>query len=117
MKYMTKQFGTDDVAWPEEKSCLTRLVWMTATRMWGASKELTAVMRRPLKESDVTWDSIELIVPGEEIDVWSRGEGTPFPNFADETDPDDFCPEDTITKQLWRNHYSTLERWRKEKYL
>jgi len=30
------------------------MIWETGTRMWDALKELTAVMRRPKKDSDVT---------------------------------------------------------------
>jgi len=54
MKYMTKQFSNGDVPWTEGELLFNAMVWATGTRMWGASKELTDVMRRPIKESDVT---------------------------------------------------------------
>jgi len=82
--------------------------------MWGASKELTEVMRRPVKESDVTWDTVELLMPGTQLTVWCREVGTPFPNLTDESDPDDLCPEEYVTKQFWKNKYNSINQWRNE---
>jgi hypothetical protein len=84
------------------------MVWATGTRMWGASKELTTVMRRPKKNSDVTWDIVELVMPGAQFTVWSRDDGTPFPNLNDETDSDNLAPEGSVTKQFWKNLYDSI---------
>jgi hypothetical protein len=46
--------------------------------------------------------------------VWSRDDGTPFPNLNTEPDLDDLTPEESVTKQLWLNLYEGIERWRKE---
>jgi hypothetical protein len=66
--------------------------------MWGASKELTEVMRKPVKESDVIWDTVDLLMPGTQLTVWSRKDGTPLSNLNDEPDPDDLYPEGDVTK-------------------
>jgi len=47
--------------------------------------------------------------------VWSRDDGTPFPNLNSEPDPDDLCPEEILTKQFWKTLYWNIEQWRKEK--
>jgi hypothetical protein len=114
MKYMTKQFGSGDEPWTEGELLFNAMVWATGTRMWGASKELTAIMRRPVKDSDVTWETVELLIPGAQFTVWTREDGTTFPNLNDESDPDDLCPEENITKQFWKNLYRGIEQWRKE---
>lgn len=82
--------------------------------MWGTSKELTAIMRKPVKDSDVVWDTVELLMPGTQLTVWSRNDGTPFPNLNDEPDPNDLAPEGSVTKQFWINLFTGIERWRKE---
>jgi hypothetical protein len=48
------------------------MVWASGTRMWGASKELTEVMQKPIKDSNVTWDTVELLIPGLDLLVWSH---------------------------------------------
>jgi len=53
-------------------------------------------------------------MPGTEITVWSRDDGMPFPNFNDEPDLDDFCPEGNATKQFWKNKYTGINQWHKE---
>jgi len=114
MKYMTKQFGNGDEPWTEGELLFNARVWATGTRMWGASKELTEIMRKPVKESDIIWDTVELLMPGAQLTVWSRDNGTPFPNLNDEPVPDDLCPESDVTKQFWKNMYSGIEMWRNE---
>jgi hypothetical protein len=118
MKYMTKQFGTGDQVWTDCELLFNAMIWDTGTRMWGASKALTAIMRRPKKESDLTWDTVELLIPGAQFTVWSRKDGTPFPVLFKqqeiEQDPDDLCPEGYVTKQLWINLFSGIERQREE---
>ena len=41
-------------------------------------------MRKPINESDVTWDTVELLMPETQLTVWSRDDETPFPNLNDE---------------------------------
>lgn len=55
MKYMVKQFGTETEPLTKGDLLFNAVVWKTKTRMWGTSKELTAVMKRPDKDSDVIW--------------------------------------------------------------
>jgi hypothetical protein len=78
----------------------------------GSLQKLTEVMRKPVKESDVTWDTVELLIPGAQLTVWSHDERTPFPNLDDEPDLDDLTPDESVTKQLWINLYEDIERWR-----
>jgi hypothetical protein len=113
MKYMTKQFGSGEEPWTDDEILFNAMVWVTSTRMWGASKNLTAIMRRPEKKSDVTWNLVELLMPGGQIAVWSRDDETPFPNLNYEPYPDDLCPEGDVTKQFWRTIYREREQWRK----
>ncbi len=117
MKYMTKQFGTGDQAWTKGELLFNAMIWATGTRMWGASKALTEVMRKPEKDSEVRWDTVELLKPRAEITVWSRDDGTPFPVLGEqqvtEQDPDDLCPEGYVTKQFWINLFTGIERQRK----
>lgn len=94
---MTKQFGDGDEPWTDGELLFNAMVWATGTRMWGASKELTKVMRRPINESDVTWDTVELLIPGAQLTVWSRDDETPFPNLNDEPNPEDLAPEGSVT--------------------
>lgn len=112
MKYMTKQFGTGDDAWTEGELLFNAIVWDTGTRMWGASKELTTIMWRPKKDSDVIWDTVELFIPGAQFTVWSRDDGTPFPNLNDEPDLDNLAPEESVTKQFWKDKYFGLNNYR-----
>jgi hypothetical protein len=98
MKYMTKQFGDNKDLWSEGELLFNGMVWASNTRMWGASKELTAVMLRPVKVLDVIWDTVELLIPGTEITVWSRNDGIPFLTLNDTPDPDDLAPEGSVTK-------------------
>jgi hypothetical protein len=114
MKYMTKQFGNGDEPWTDGELLFNAMIWVSCTRMWGALKELTAIMRRPMKESNVTWNTVELVIPGARYTVWSRNDGTPFPTINDEPDIDDLCPEEDITKQFWRNLYQGIENWHNE---
>jgi|GEM_PF-4039222 hypothetical protein len=73
--------------------------------MWGASNELTAIMRRSDKDSVVTRDTIELLILDAQFTVWSRDEGKPFPNLNDEPDPDDLYPDDALTKTFLKQRY------------
>ncbi len=102
MKYMGKQFGTGE-PWTKGELLFNAIIWNTRSRMWGSSKELTAVMRRPDKTSNVIWDTIELLTPGGEFEVWSRDDGLPFPDLAADIDPEDLCPEGNVTNQFWKN--------------
>lgn len=111
---MTKQFGDNKEPWSDGELLFNAMVWASNTRMWGASKELTAVMRRPVKESEVTWDTVELLMPGTQLTVWSREDGTPFPNLNDDPDPDDLCLESDVTKQFWKNLYNGIEQMRED---
>ena len=92
------------------------IVSKTGTRMWGASKELTVVMRKPEINSDVIWDTVELLSNGAYFVIWSREDGTHFPNLNEEPDPDDLCPEETIIKQFWKNKYAGINQWRNESH-
>jgi hypothetical protein len=114
MKYMVKQFGAGDEPWSEGEFLFNAMIWATGTRMWGASKEQTAVMRRHEKKSEVTWDTIELLIPGAQLTVWSREDGIPYPNLNEEPDPDDLCPEGNVTKQFWNNLYESIDLWQKD---
>jgi hypothetical protein len=58
--------------------------------MWSAFKELTAIMRRP---RNLTWGTIELLMSGGQIEIWSRDNVMPFPNLIEEPDPDDLYSE------------------------
>jgi hypothetical protein len=71
-------------------------------------------MQKPQKESDIMRDTIELLMSGTQLTVWSREDGTPFPNLNDETNPDDPCPEEYVTKQFWKNKYEGIEQRRNE---
>jgi hypothetical protein len=114
MKYMTKQFGDGNEPWTDGELLFNAPIWATGTRMWGASKELTKIMRRPVNESDVTWDTVELLIPGAQLTVWSRNDGTPFPAINTEPDPDNLYPEGYVTQQFWKNLYQGIQRWRIE---
>jgi hypothetical protein len=62
-----------------------------------------------MKESDLIWDTVELLIPGAQFTVWSRNGGKPFPNLEDhaENEPefDDLCPEENVTKHFWKTLY------------
>jgi hypothetical protein len=88
------------------------VVWATYTRMWGASKALTSLMRKPVIESDILLDTVELLMPGTQLIVWSRKDGTPYPSLAAAPDPDDLYPEEYVTKPFWKNLYQGMERRR-----
>lgn len=112
MKYMAKQFGTGTELWKKGDLLFNAMVWETKTRMWGTSKELTAVMKKPDKDSDVIWDTVELLIPGAKFTIWSRKDGTPFPSLNDDPDPDDLAPEENVTKQFWINSHTGINQWR-----
>jgi len=38
-------------------------------RICGESNELTEVMRKPVKESDIVWDTVDLLMPGAQLTV------------------------------------------------
>lgn len=111
MKYMDKQFGIGTESWTKGDLLFNATIWKTKTRMWGASKELTAVMKKPEVVSDVIWDTVDLLVPDREINIWSREDGQPVPvvDDPDVTDPDDLCPEGYLTKQIWKNRFKSIE--------
>jgi len=71
-------------------------------------------MRRPMKESDITWDTVELLMPGAQIAVWSREDDKSLLDLNAELDADDLCPEGDVTKQFWKNKYGAIEQWRNE---
>jgi len=75
---------------------------------------VTAIIWKPEKVSDVIWDAVELLMPGMQLTVWSRNDGTPFPNLNEEPDPDDLYPESNVTKQFWMNLYEGIDKWRNE---
>jgi hypothetical protein len=112
MKYMIKQFGNGDEPWSDGELLFNAMVWASCTRMWGASKELTAILRKPIKESDIIWDTVALVMPGARYTVWSHQDETPFPNL--DPDPDDLCPEGCVTRKFWKNQFLGIERWRDE---
>ncbi len=114
MKYMTKQFRTGDEPWTKGELLFNAMVWATGTSMWGASTELTEVMRKPMKESEVIWDTVELLMPRTQLTVWPSIDGTLFPNFHDDPDIDDQFPEGDVTKQFWKNLYDGIEQRRNE---
>jgi hypothetical protein len=114
MKYMVKQFGTGEEPWIEGELLFHAHVWQSCTRMWGASKELTAVMRKPETDSDVIWDTIELLVNGTQFVIWSRKDEDSCLNFNAELNPDDLCPEGDVMKQFWINLYEGIDKWRNE---
>jgi hypothetical protein len=66
------------------------------------------------KDSDVTWNTVELLIPGAQFTVWFRDDGIPFPDFNVELDPDDLFPEGNVTKQFWKNLYWGIEQRRVE---
>jgi hypothetical protein len=76
------------------------MLWATGTPMWGASKELTAGMRKPENDSDVIWNTVELLIPCAQFTVGVRHDGTPFPDLNTEPDLYDTCPEEGVTKQF-----------------
>jgi hypothetical protein len=80
----------------------------------GSSKELTEVMRKLVTDSHVPWETVELLMPGAQLTVWSREDGTPFPHLNEEPDPDDLSPESDVTKQFWRNRYLGINLLRGE---
>lgn len=120
MKYMSKQFGTGE-PWTDGELLFNAMVWDTGTRMWGASKELTAVMRKPETVSDVIWDTVELLTPGGEFEIWSRDDGDPFPvlgeQYETEQDPDDLAPESWMTKSFWKKKWDRLDPSRLQYHL
>ena len=135
MKYMTKQFGTGEQPWTKGEFLFNAMVWKTGTRMWGASKELTDVMRRPEKISDIIWDTVELLIPSRGVSilellmpskgigngsllVWSREDKMQSPldikHQLTEQNLDDLCPEGYVTRRFWEDKYWSIEQWRKE---
>ena len=60
-------------------------------------------------------DTVGLLMPGTQLTVWSCDDGTPFPSFNEEIDPDDLSPEGTITKQFWKSKYASINQWLAEK--
>ena len=68
-------------------------------------------MRKHAKEPNyLTWDTVELVMSGTQLTVWSRDGGTSFPNLNNEPDLDDLCPESDVTKQFWKNLYQGTGR-------
>ena len=75
---------------------------------------MTAIIWKPEKVSDVTWDTVKLLVKGTQFVIWSRKNGTLLPNLNAELDPDDLYPEGNVTKQFWMNLYEGIDKWRNE---
>jgi len=71
-------------------------------------------MRKPVKESDIVWDTVDLLIPGAQLTVWSRDNGIPFPNLNEEPNPVDLAPEGNITKQFWKNNNIGNNQWHEE---
>jgi len=90
------------------------MVWKTSTRMWGASKELTIVMRRPEKISDVIWDIVELLTKGGQFAVWSPTDKTLKPVINAGMCLDDLAPEKYVTKEFWINKYNRITQCKRE---
>lgn len=112
MKYMDKQFSVGNEGWTKGDWLFNAMMHKTRTRMWGTSKELTAVMKRPdAPDSGIVWDTVELLVPGYERVIWQRKDGESFPVLDDPDiqDPDDLCPESAITKQIWETKWDRLD--------
>jgi hypothetical protein len=109
MKYMVKQFGTGEEPWGDGELLFNVHVWQSCTRMWGASKELTAVMRKPETDSDVIWDTVELLIKGTQFIIWSREGGTPLLALNAHVDPNDLYPEGDVTRQFWKNLYYVIK--------
>jgi hypothetical protein len=110
MKYMTKQFGSGDEAWTDGEFLFNAMVWKTSTRMWGASKELTKVMQRPEKISDIIWDVVELLTKGAQFTVWSRTDESLKPAINAGMCLDDLAPEKYVTKEFWRIKFEAIEQ-------
>jgi hypothetical protein len=53
-------------------------------------------------------------MPGTQLAVWSRDDGTLFPNLNEELDLNDLCSEKYVTKQFWKNKYVSIEQWGNE---
>jgi hypothetical protein len=103
MKYMSKQFGTGE-PWTDAELLFNAMIWETGTRMWGASKDLTAIMRKPESISDVVWNTVDLLIPGAEFQIWPKYSNSALVLDA-EQDPDDLAPEGPITKARWERMY------------
>jgi hypothetical protein len=116
MKYMTKQFGSGDEQWSTGEILFNAMVWDSGTRMLGASKNLTAIMRKSEEEFDVVWDTVDLLILGVQFEVWSRYSGKPYPtlgeNKVNEQDMDDLSRK-WGDKTILENLYDGIERWRK----
>ena len=106
MKYMDKQFSEGTESWTKGDLLFNAMMWETKTRMWGASKELTAIMRRPEEpESGVVWETVELVTPAGEYNVWCHEDATQALIL---NDPDNLCPEGYVTKVQWANMYEGI---------
>ena len=99
-----------DQLWIDGELQFNALVQVTGTRMWGVAKELTVEMRRSKKDSEVTWDTVELLIPRAQFTVQFRDDGTPLPNLTEEPDPDDLYSEEYLTKQFWKSRYDAYNR-------
>ncbi|MFA4861103.1 MAG: hypothetical protein WC598_10115 [Methanoregula sp.] len=94
------------------------MVWATNTRMWGTSKELTFIMKRPEKNTDVIWNTVDLLIPGVEFNVWSLKDELTKPAINTGMCIYDLAPEQSVTKHLWKNKFNRINQWRRElKYL
>ena len=47
----------------------------------------------------------------------NRYNGVLFANLNDESDPDDLAPEESVTKQFWKDLYEGIQRWRNKSVL
>ena len=67
----------------------------------------TVILNKKLVEPTVLYQAPS-------YDVNSRDDRTPFPNFNDEPEPDDLCPEGSVTMMFWKNLYEGIEQRRQE---
>jgi len=74
-------------------------------------------MRRPVKETDVIWDTIELPVPGAQLTVWSRKDETTMPSINAEKCINYLAPEHTVTKQFWINKFEAIKQRCDQSYI
>jgi hypothetical protein len=120
MKYMASQFGYGDSQWTPQEWTFNALMWETKTRMWGSSKDITTVMKRPEKVSDFVCDTVTLRTPKGDAVIWNRKNGDNFPdlsNVENILDPDDLAPEGERTLLKWAIEFgckTVQEKMRKD---
>jgi hypothetical protein len=99
---------------PRENFCLTLWYGLPGRAYGEHQRNSPAIVRKPEKNSDVSWDTVELLIPGGQFTVWTRKDGTSFPDLNAEPDPDNLYLEGSVTKQFWKNFYCGIEQRRKK---